>query len=214
MNQLSTAKCFFKRFCKTLVTVILISISFEASAQFASNEETLPRERYILRVKERKNLSRYSDSIFYVPGRKLIWNDFSGTPSQNSAFAAITRSGFGMHWSDDFDGYTTVINLTVPVYFIKSKSWVKQHARKEYELAHEQLHFDITMLVAQRFITSLQQMDLDRNYANTIQQEYRKFYNQLKVMQSNYDSETNHGLIKSKQKEWREWIEGELENLL
>ncbi|MOA58309.1 hypothetical protein D3C78_1826880 [compost metagenome] len=70
------------------------------------------------------------------------------------------------------------------------------------------------MLVAQRFITSLQQMDLDRNYANTIQQEYRKFYNQLKVMQNNYDSETNHGLIKSKQKEWREWIEGELENLL
>lgn len=213
MNQSSIAKC-IKHFCKPLVVLILVNISFDASAQFASNEEKSHRERYILRVKERKNSSRYSDSIFYSTERKLTWSDFAGVPSHNSGFAAITRSGFGMHWSDDYDGYSTIINLTVPVYFIKSKSWVKQHARKDYELAHEQLHFDITMLVAQRFITSLQQMDLDRNYAYTIQQEYRKFYNQLKVMQNNYDSETNHGLIKSKQKEWRDWIESELENLL
>ncbi|MOA56338.1 hypothetical protein D3C78_1802990 [compost metagenome] len=57
-------------------------------------------------------------------------------------------------------------------------------------------------------------MDLNHNYAAIIQQEYRKFYNQLKVIQNNYDAETNHGLIKSKQKEWKDWIEGELEQFL
>ncbi|UKJ08896.1 DUF922 domain-containing protein [Solitalea lacus] len=168
--------------------------------------------QYKIVVKEiYKPYSSNRDTIYHSSDYKLTWNDFTATPNGTLPFVAMTNSGFGYQWSSVSDDSSTTITIYTSVYFIKSKSWVKQEAKTAYELAHEQLHFDITRQIANGFIKELNNLKVDGNFTQTIRQLYKRHYNKLLIAQNQYDEQTNHGLRKPEQLIWNEKVKKDLE---
>ncbi len=83
-----------------------------------------------------------------------------------------------------------------------------------YSLGHEQLHFDITYLVAQRFKQRIRRLPLTRDdYDSMIQYEYLEAFREMNQLQDEYDGETRNGTNTSAQQEWRTRISHELETV-
>ncbi|MBW8686142.1 DUF922 domain-containing protein [Chitinophaga rhizophila] len=145
-----------------------------------------------------------SDSLFYQPHRKLQWTDFKATPPLRGPSAAVSYTSFAYEGSSLLKKDTLQINLTLQVFFIKSASWVKSFARDSYALEHEQIHFDITWLVALRFQQRIRAMELTaEDFDSIIQYQYIESFREMNKLQEAYDRETNHGLDPAAQKNWK-----------
>ncbi len=143
-----------------------------------------------------------SDTIFY-PARKLRWTDFRGTPSMRGPSAAVAFTSFAYEGSSLLRKDTLQITLRLQVFFIRSASWVRSGNMDSYSLAHEQLHFDITYLVARRFMQKIRQLPLTKeDYDSMIQYEYLESFREMNRLQDDFDGETRHGTIVSAQQEW------------
>ncbi|WP_143308650.1 DUF922 domain-containing protein [Chitinophaga vietnamensis] len=154
-----------------------------------------------------------SDTIFYSLARPLKWEDFQGRPSANGPSAAVTYSSFAYEGSSRAIKDTLQINLDMQVFFIKSASWVRADARTAYGLAHEQLHFDITRLVVERFKQRLKQTALNRDdYDSVIQYQYLEAFREMNRLQYAFDRETRHGLDPAAQLRWRDKINVGMKN--
>lgn len=145
-----------------------------------------------------------SDSLFYKPGRKLRWTDFRAIPPLRGNSAAVAYTSFAYEGNSRRTKDTLLINLTLQVFFIKSASWVKAIARDTEGLEHEQLHFDITWLVALRFQQKIKSMPLSPDdYDSMIQYQYLEAFREMNRLQETYDNETSHGLNKTAQLRWK-----------
>ncbi|MCW3462383.1 hypothetical protein [Chitinophaga nivalis] len=154
-----------------------------------------------------------TDTIFYAPDRKLQWNDFRGTPSPAGPSAAVAYTSFAYEGSSRLVHDTLRITLQLQVFFIKSASWVRTDAQSNYALAHEQLHFDITRLVVERFRQKLQQTALNRDdYDSIIQYQYLQSFREMNRLQYQFDQETRHGLDPAAQTRWRDKINVGMKN--
>ncbi len=140
----------------------------------------------------------------------LEWADFGGEPRfdfSNRNVSALTSSGI-IHYRgcDEND----MISYRVRAYFEKKESWVKEVARTDYHLAHEQLHFDVTELYARKLRKILD----DRKFMCGEEVEFERFVRQYisnwQVTQQAYDFSTHHSMDKKKQKEWHHRIAFEL----
>jgi hypothetical protein len=152
-----------------------------------------------------------SDTIFY-PARKLRWTDFRGTPSMRGPSAAVAFTSFAYEGSSLLRKDTLQITLSLQVFFIRSASWVRSGNMDSYSLAHEQLHFDITYLVARRFMQKVRQLPLTRDdYDSMVQYEYLESFREMNRLQEEFDGETRHGTIVSAQQEWIAKVGRELE---
>lgn len=148
-----------------------------------------------------------SDSLFYQPHRKLNWADFKATPPLRGPSAAVSYTSFAYEGSSLLKKDTLQINLTLQVFFIKSASWVKSFARDSYSLEHEQIHFDITWLVALRFQQRIRSMELTADdYDSIIQYQYIESFREMNKLQEAYDRETNHGQSPDAQKKWKRTV--------
>jgi hypothetical protein len=154
------------------------------------------------------------DTVFYSPSRPLIWNDFTGSPSKPSKYAAAVFPGFA------YEGRSEVVNgelhlyLDMKVYVLQSSSWVKPDSRNDYSLNHEQKHFDLVKLVAERFKQKITPAILSvEDYNSIIQYHYIESFREMNQLQEQYDSETQHGLNKVAQEQWNKKIEEELGSL-
>lgn len=154
------------------------------------------------------------DSVFYAIDRPLNWNDFKGTPTKPSKFAASVFPSFA------YEGQPVVIdgvihlNLIMKVYVLKESSWAKADAKNGYGLNHEQKHFDIVKLVAERFKKKLHPGRLTvEDYNSIIQYEYIESFREMNRLQEQYDGETRHGLDQTAQASWNRRIETELREL-
>jgi hypothetical protein len=167
-----------------------------------------------LKFEERKEAdSPASDTVFYTPGRKLSWDDFRARPSPSGPSAAVTYTSFAYDGNSHLVNDTLRITLRLQVFFIKSASWVRPEARNSYALAHEQLHFDITRLVVERFKQKLRQTALNRDdYDSIIQYQYLQSFREMNRLQYRFDEETNHGLNAAAQLRWRDKINVGLKN--
>ena len=155
-----------------------------------------------------------SDSIFYQPGRKLEWNDFQGHVPAHPISGAVGYSSFAYEGGSLRKKDTLFINLTLQVFFIKRASWVTAPVRNEYGLAHEQLHFDITWLVARRFQQKISTMDLSADdYDSMIQYEYIESFREMNRLQEDYDKGTSHGINVTAQYQWQRAIADSLKTL-
>jgi hypothetical protein len=87
-------------------------------------------------------------------------------------------------------------------------SWAKPGIKTPYALSHEQLHFDICYLNTLKFLEKIKTLKEDTrdDLISRIQYEYLEFYKKTHKMQTEYDEETNHSLVKHKQNEWEEKI--------
>lgn len=155
-----------------------------------------------------------SDTLFYRSTRKLQWSDFQATPPAHPKSGAVSYSSFAYEGGSIRKKDTLYINLTLQTFHIKSASWVTPAVRDDYSLAHEQLHFDITWMVALRFRKKVTQMELTADdYDSMIQYEYIESFREMNRLQQAYDSETSHGANHTAQYSWQQTIADSLKAL-
>ena len=141
--------------------------------------------------------------IYYNPKTPLVWADFAGLPKPIGMTAALTASGFGYKASSRSGSDGTEINIGVYCYFSKPDSWVAKGSNNAYILSHEQLHFDITYIIAKSFLERIKREKITPQNINTIVPRiYQECNAQMTAMQEQYDASSKHGIDKEKQTWW------------
>lgn len=122
--------------------------------------------------------------------------------------------------SFSYEGRTEVkqgvlhLYLDMKVYMLQSSSWVKPGNKDAYCLNHEQKHFDIAKLVAERFKQKITPAILSvADYNSIIQYHFIESFREMNQLQEQYDTETQHGLNKQAQEQWNKRIAEELGSL-
>ena len=152
-----------------------------------------------------------NNNINYQPNTILTWNDFKGRPVAASEAAALTNAGFGVKLSFRRVENTSQLVINVNCTFSRKDSWVKPDNKTAYILNHEQKHFDIAYIHTVLFIQNLRKASFtNSNYAAVIEKVYNETATAMTKAQYQYDGETNHSRMETKQKEWDEKISGQL----
>ena len=156
-------------------------------------------------IPDRRPENPASDSLFYHTNRKLRWSDFRGKPTvRNGPSGAVSYTSFAYEGNSLHKKDTLLLNLTLQVFFIRSASWAKPFIMDAAALSHEQLHFDITWLVALRFQQRIKTMPLTiEDYDSIIQYQYLESFREMNRLQDAYDDETNHGQSPMAQLKWQ-----------
>lgn len=189
---------------------ILFFICFLFFGQFAEAQSAMTVN---VTLQHRKTPSK-SDTVYYDLHRKLSWHDFKGVPVTNSPAGAITSSGFAFNAGMESDDQRATLNLEIYVFFIKHESWKKPGIHSAYHLQHEQHHFDITRLGAERLVKAFREAHFTRdNYSTLLNTIFKKVYAQNQAMQHRYDLETRNSIDTVKQKDWNEKISAEIREL-
>jgi hypothetical protein len=106
------------------------------------------------------------------------------------------------------------VEIAVKTFLVKSMSWARLNARNDYTLRHEQLHFDVTRLIAERFKERLKKLDLTvEDHDSQIQYEFLEAFRDMDREQKSYDGQTQHGLNTSQQEQWDRKISGQIARL-
>ena len=154
------------------------------------------------------------DTIYYDFNRKLTWSDFKGKPDENHFGGAVTASGFAFDSKMNYDGRNIYLDIEVYTFFIKNDSWKKPQINSEYHLLHEQHHFDITRMGAEKLVDELAKANFTKdNYNSLLTSIFEKVYKENSDVQHLYDKETIHSIDTVKQKEWNNKIAGEIRKL-
>jgi hypothetical protein len=139
-----------------------------------------------------------SNKICWNEKRRLTWDDFMiRSGDSTNSFSATTSYGLKFKF-----------NLVVP-YFKKDKSWVLLSEKYSLDLLeHEKLHFDIVELFARKM-----RYEFEISNENDLEKIYDCNMLILDEFQDRYDNETNHGIIRSEQNCWIEYVKNELKKL-
>jgi hypothetical protein len=141
--------------------------------------------------------------ILFSKIRKLTIKDFKGKPDNYSHGVGATYSGISMEMQGFSKNGAVTVNVTLTVYFDKTKSWMKSEGKTERVLAHEQIHFDLTAIKACDLAKAIEQ---GKFTSDNVQQKIRDLQEyhtkELSKLQQAYDKETKHGTIVEKQAEW------------
>ncbi|GAB3506636.1 hypothetical protein GCM10027442_11100 [Emticicia fontis] len=146
------------------------------------------------------------DTIYYET-RKVNWDDFRGKPNSLRYGAAIF-SNFGYHSSFKVSKGLIQAFIETRTYMVRGMSWANESAKNDFSLAHEQLHFDITKLVVERFKKKVKAMRAEsiEDLNSMIQYEYLESYREMNRLQKEYDEESRHSLDTFKQAEWAQKV--------
>lgn len=155
------------------------------------------------------------DTVFYDPRRPLTWDDFRAAPRSGKNYGAAVFSSFGYEATARTVAGVVEVVMTLKVYQLKNSSWVWPVAKHDYALRHEQLHFDITRLVAERFREKLLAEDLQPDdYDSRIQFLFLESFRAMNKLQEQYDDETAHSINRAAQARWDEKITSDLRPFL
>ncbi len=153
-----------------------------------------------------------TDTVFYQPDKKLTWYDFQGKSNRpGSKYAAAVFSSMSYEGSSKMEDNYLQATISLKVFMVRSMSWGRDEARNNYTLAHEQTHFDITRIVAERFKERMKKLDLTiEDYDSQIQYEFLEAFREMNTEQEKYDSETRHGLNTEAQADWTRKVQAEI----
>jgi hypothetical protein len=194
--------------------MIRYKISFLLLTGFAVAHPCLSQNVIVNAFMENKKAKPDNDTIYYDFNRNLTWQDFKGTPDNNHLEGAVTASGFAFEAQTSFDGINMYFNIGVYTFFTKNDSWKKPQINSDYQLLHEQHHFDITRLGSQKLVEALAKAHFTKqNYNKLLTSIFDKAYQEMESIQSQYDKETNHSIDKDKQLEWNGKIAAEIQKL-
>ena len=155
-----------------------------------------------------------SDTIYYDFNRKLAWQYFQGKIPPSAPWGAMTASGFSFNSSMNEDENNIHISVGVYTFFIKHDSWKKTEINSAYHLEHEQHHFDITRLYAQKLVDEIKKANFTKNnYRKLLYSIFDKVYAESIAYQHEYDQETKNSMDVEKQKEWNKKISTEIKKL-
>ncbi len=163
---------------------------------------------------ENKKVNAKSDTIYYDFNRQLTWNDFKGKPDENHFGGAVTASGFAFDSKMNFDGKNIYLDIEVYTFFIKNDSWKKPQVNSDYHLLHEQHHFDITRMGAEKLVDKIMHAKFTKNnYNSLLTSLFEEVYKENSDVQHQYDKETIHSIDTAKQQEWNNKIAVEIKKL-
>ncbi|MGV3639108.1 MAG: hypothetical protein ACO1NZ_01240 [Adhaeribacter sp.] len=152
------------------------------------------------------------DTLFYHPGRPLRWEDFRANPRPGPYAAAVFPSF-------SYEGHSRVVDgilhldLTMKVFVVRDASWVRA-GRDAVTLNHEQRHFDLVKLVAERFKDQARSAPLTvADYNSLLQYQFLESWREMTALQEQYDRETRHGLDQAAQQRWNQQIDRDLAGL-
>lgn len=153
------------------------------------------------------------DTIYYDVNRPLKWADFIAKPP-TSRYAAEVFASLGYNEEVKLVDGIIRIRLDLKVYVPKSASWVRYDATDDRSLNHEQRHFDIVRLAAERFKQAILKEKLTTyNYDGPINMAYLDALRDIYAVQKQYDAETGHGTNAYQQQQWAARIDKELQLL-
>src|SRR5882724_1028400 len=141
--------------------------------------------------------------------RLLTWDDFTGTPDENSTYAANTywkmKYSFG---GMSFSGDTVKINsFTIGIELDKTKSWIKKGKATADLLKHEQGHFNIGLICQQELIRQVKTTVFFKpSFQEKLQQIFTEASNKYDAMGIQYDKETDHSKNEENQKKWDDFF--------
>lgn len=156
------------------------------------------------------NVKKYETEIEWTVDRKLIWDDFKGSPDKK-AFpnaVAVTNSAISFE-SGSFnpfkDGKLFVRNM-----FNTYGSWVLPEGKTDYVLRHEQIHFDITEIYTRRLRKALIDANVTTKSSSRAYAIFDSIKNEWEEKQKRYDYDTQNGIKKETQEEWEAFVKLEL----
>lgn len=143
----------------------------------------------------------------------LTWDEFRGEADDLSLGAAATSSGLSIRMnSENKDGKNKVV-VTITPFFDKTHSWVKPSGKNAAALTHEQMHFNITGLMACALASEiLGTTYFVENFSQEIAKIHKRYIKELERRQNEYDKETAHGTIAERQRAWEQQLNNELSN--
>lgn len=148
----------------------------------------------------------HRDTVYYNPKRPLVWEDFADKPKPASRFNATIFASFSVQGNSIVESGTVLQTIEIDVYMLPDQSWVRNPS--EYALNHEQRHFDVVRIVADRLVYKLKNLDLDPEiFEATINDAYFEAYREMNRLQEIYDKETRHGMDTFAQQKWNNWID-------
>ena len=173
-------------------------------------------QKVILNVSMENKVSKpTNDTIYYNINRPITWDDFKGTPDYNNPGGAITASGFAFDANMNTVGNDIYLNVGIYTFFSKRKSWKKPNINSNYHLSHEQHHFDITRISAEKFLNEILRANFTvNNYNKLLSSLFTKAFDENTALQQKYDSETRHSINTSEQLKWNDKIEREIKGVI
>lgn len=158
--------------------------------------------------------SQGDDTLEYRKDQPLIWNDFRERPPATSRFGAqvFPIFSFSEHYTVENGVIRVVVRVRAAV--ARSSCWVKPESRTSYALNHEQRHFDILAIIAERFIADLKKRNYPLvNFDGEINALYLAAYHELGKEEDLYDRVSDHGQNTSEQERWNLKIDRALSGL-
>ncbi len=132
------------------------------------------------------------DTLFYDPARSLAWTDFTGPVRPRGRYAAAVFPGFAYQARPRVLNGTLALDVQLKIFVVRSSSWVAEGQRTAYNLNHEQRHFDIVRLVAERFRRKATPDSLTvRDYQSILGWQYLASFREMNHLQDQYDHETS-----------------------
>lgn len=179
----------------------------EFDGWMAKNKESVSAEPVVTVNVFMSGVAEKPGHIAYTKDRKLYMTDFEAEPDESSIGAAATLSGIGMKMQASTLRNTTKVDVTLSVYFDKSRSWMKPNGKNVTTLQHEQLHFDITAIKACMLKQQIEKAEFSpATYKDQLKDMLAKVQEKAGDMQNSYDRETEHGTIIDEQEKWTERI--------
>lgn len=155
--------------------------------------------------------SSHPDTVFYSADRPLRYDDFRAAPRPGQ-YAAMVFTSLSYEGSSRVVDNVLEVIVKVKVYVVKSMSWMKAESKNPRVLKHEQTHFDIAKIAAERFKKQVMKLDLTiDDHDSQIQYQFLESYREMHKIQEAYDKDTRHGLNQEVQSRWEEMVRNELE---
>lgn len=147
------------------------------------------------------------NDIIVFSKKPLDWSNFTGKPDNASPADAATYSGFLISLSSENKGNTANVTVTITPVFYKSRSWYKPGGKNAYALAHEQLHFNISGILACELAAEIRSRTFSyKTIRNDIEALHKKYTDMQYQLQQAYDEETEHGMKYDEQEKWQKKI--------
>lgn len=166
----------------------------------------------VLRVRHQDYAFRHeADTLFYSPAHPLTFDDFLAVPRPRHGAVGAVFPSFAYVAEARMRGGALHLEVQTKVFVVRSSSWLLPSAHDAHSLNHEQRHFDLVQLVAERFQRKAvaDSLTLD-NYDARMQFQYLDSWREMNRLQDQYDAETAHGQNPAAQQRWDRRIEAEL----
>lgn len=87
--------------------------------------------------------------------------------------------------------------------------WNHKKVKPKYDeqlLLHEQGHFLVSHIVANRLEAHIAKQQFGQNYVQEVRKSFNELHSKLYHQFSNYDKDTRHGMDEIRQREWTAWL--------